>query len=441
MAAEAQKKLKQLAYHDYLTGLPNRLLFVEELGHAILLSSRSEKTLGVVFLDIDAFKMINDTMGHAAGDQLLIEVSKRLTKAVRKCDVVARIGGDEFVIMVENVGTIAGFENIMKKIIASFSQPFLIKEQELFVTTSLGVAVYPTDGDNAEELIQNADNAMYQAKERGKNQGMLCTPAMQQNINANLALSNQLFRARDKDELVLFYQPQVDFSTSAIIGMEALIRWNHPEQGLIYPGSFIPIAEKNGLIRPIGDWVIRTACLQNKAWQDAGLPKIPVAVNLSVLQFNNPLLALRVEEILQESGLQSQYLELEITESVIMKEVFSVVETLNALKSLGVSIAIDDFGTDYSSLQYLKQIPANKIKIAMSFVQGAIENPTDAAITQSILLLAKRMKLRVIAEGVETKKQLTFLKRSHCQEAQGYYFSKAVPANEMGTLLEKGFSF
>jgi len=436
--AKAQDKLKHLAYHDYLTILPNRLLFVEELNHAIFLAQRSSKMLAVLFLDLDGFKMINDTMGHVTGDQLLLAISKRLTDTVRKSDIVARIGGDEFIVMIEHVENVDGVKAFMDKILASFNKPFTIKEQELFVTTSLGAAIYPADGDNADVLIQNADIAMYKAKELGRNQGLLCTPDMQKSVSEYMKLSHQLYRALDRNELELYYQPQIECTSHKIIGVEALARWNHPTLGLIYPKKFIPIAEKTGLIHSIGEWVIRTACNQNKAWQNAGLPKIPVAVNLSVLQFNNPNLAQRTETILRETGLSPEYLDLEITESIIMREIIAVVDTLNELKQMGISISIDDFGTEYSSLQYLKQLPVDKIKIAMPFVQGAETNLKDQAITKSILVLAEKMGLRVIAEGVETQKQLSFLTQSHCTEAQGYFFSRPLPVQEVEEILRKG---
>jgi diguanylate cyclase (GGDEF)-like protein len=435
---EVQEKLKHLAYHDYLTGLPNRLLFLEELRHAIFLADRSETILSVMFLDLDGFKMINDTMGHAVGDELLIEVAKRLKNTVRKSDGVARIGGDEFVVVFENIKEFDGIKIMTDKVLASFNQPFKINDQEIFVKTSLGVATYPINGNNAETLIQNADIAMYRAKEMGRNQGVIYTPLMENNINEYMRLSNQLYRALDRRELLLYYQPQVDCNTNEVIGMEALIRWNHPDLGLVLPARFIPIAERTGLIHSIGEWVIRTACNQNKAWQDAGLKKIPIAVNLSVLQFTDPFIVEKTAMILRECGLQPQYLEVEITESVIMKEMRSILDALNSFKRLGISISVDDFGTEYSSLQYLKELPVDKLKIAMPFVQGAEENDTDKAIINAILLLAEKTGMRVIAEGVETEEQLSFLVDSKCKEAQGFHFFRPLPADQMEKLLREG---
>lgn len=295
---EIQEQIKHLAYHDYLTGLPNRLLFSDQLSHAIPLSDRMAKILAIIFLDLDSFKMINDTMGHAVGDQLLIEVSKRLVNTLRKSDVLARIGGDEFVILIENIEEIDSINAIANKILRSFTQPFKLDNQDYFITASMGVAIYPTDGINAEILIKNADIAMYTAKEKGRNQWVLCTPIMKNKVIETVKLSNQLYRAVDRGELELYYQPQINSVSNKIIGLEALIRWNHPVLGLVSPGKFIPIAEQTGLIHTIGEWLIRTACKQNKAWQNAGFAQIPVAVNLSVRQFQNSNIAAQIEGIL-----------------------------------------------------------------------------------------------------------------------------------------------
>ena len=435
---EIQKKLETLAYYDYLTGLPNRVLCIERITHALTLAECSATIVAIMFLDLDGFKMINDTAGHFTGDELLVQVAKRLVSTTRKSDTVARIGGDEFVIVFENIESNEGIQSIMQKILAAFQKPFTIRGQDFFVTASLGVAVQPEDGNDAENLIQNADIAMYKAKERGRNQGIFCNSLMKQNVTEYMKLSNQLYRAIEKNELILYYQPQINCCDRQVVGMEALLRWKNPKIGLVPPGKFIPIAEKTGLIHSLGDWVLRTACVQNKIWQDKGLPKVPIAVNLSALQFNNRHLAKNVSAILNESGLPPKYLELEITESVVVRELLSVVEMLNSFRNLGVSIAIDDFGTDYSSLQYLKQLPIDRLKIAMPFVQGIAVNQQDEAITQAILLLAKKMNLRVIAEGVETKNQLSFLKQYNCQDAQGFYFYKPLPAEEMELVLKNG---
>lgn len=435
--ASQMKKIKGLAYHDHLTELPNRMLFTAQLDHSIQQSQRTDKKLAVMFLDLDGFKMINDTMGHAVGDQILIDVAKRLAGTLRKSDVCARIGGDEFLVMIEQIEEDNAIELIGEKILLCFNAPFSIKNQDCFLTTSIGAAIYPTDGEAAETLIKNADIAMYQAKEKGKNQYVRCTPAMKTKVIETMKLSNSLYRALERNEFELYYQPQVDCASNRIVGMEALIRWHHPDLGTVLPGEFISIAEKTGLIMPIGQWVMRTACQQNKAWQDAGLPQIRMGVNVSVQEFQNTQIVQQVETILQETGLDPDYLELEITESVAMKEKTSIIDTLKALKAMGIHIAIDDFGTEYSSLNYLKQLPVDRIKIAMPFIQGIDISKEDEAITIAIIVLAKSMGLGVIAEGVETNKQLEFLSRRMCDELQGFYCYKPMPAQEIEALLKE----
>ena len=433
----AQERIKYLAYHDHLTGLPNRLLFSDRLNQSILLAPRIEGTIGVIFLDLDNFKIVNDAMGHDQGDELLKLVATRLSGVVRKSDTVARIGGDEFIIMVQDLKNVDGAIKIADKIINSFNQPFKINDQDTYISASMGVSIYLTDGEDVETLIKNADMAMYQAKEMGKNQYVFCSPLMKTNIIESMKLGNSLHRALERDELVIYYQPQVSYSSKKIVGLEALLRWNHPELGLISPCRFIPIAEQTGLIIPIGDWVLRNACMQNKAWQDAGLPRIRVAVNLSIIQFQNLNIANQIADILRETGLDPNYLELEITESIVMKEADYIVQTLNALKKLGITIALDDFGTDYSSLRYLKQLPIDRIKIAMPFVQGIAVNDKDEAITKAIIVLARNLEMSVIAEGVETKQQQNFLTRRMCDEMQGFYYYKPMPAREIEAILRK----
>ena len=434
---EMQKRMTHLAYHDYLTDLPNRLLLQEQLEHAINLATRSSKMLAIMFLDLDGFKLINDTVGHDVGDKLLIEVAKRLKNILRRSDVVARIGGDEFVILIESLDDLEAIKTVADKIRDSFINSFKIDNKEYYVTTSIGVSIYPTDGESTDSLIKNADIAMATAKKKGRNQWYMCNPAMKDDVVETMRLNNQLFRALERNELLLYYQPQVNSQTGRIIGLEALIRWQHPELGMVPPGKFIPIAEQTGLIHNIGEWVIRNACRQNKAWQDQGIAKIPVAVNLSIMQFNNSCLVDKVEGVLRETGLLPQFLELEITEGVIMQEIKQVISTLQAFKDRGITISIDDFGTEYSSLNYLKQLPIDKIKIAMPFVQGIGVSETDQAITKAILLLGKSMGLRVIAEGVETENQLSFLVNNVCDEIQGFYYYKPMPVDEVTGLLKK----
>lgn len=437
---EAETRLQGLAYHDALTGLPNRPYFQEALQQAVARSERSGALLAIMFLDLDGFKLINDTLGHASGDKLLVETGKRLAATVRKGDTVARIGGDEFVILCENITHPEAVKTVAEKIVASFRAPFIINGQELFITTSLGAALYPTDGDSAEELLQNADIAMYRAKEQGRNQGVLCTPQMQQDICEYMQLSNHLYRALERNELVLHYQPQIHVDSRSIIGTEALVRWEHPGLGLLPPGKFIAIAEKTGLIHPIGEWVIRTACRQNKAWQAAGLPKIPVTVNLSVLQLNKPSFVQQLDAILQETGLEAQYLELELTESVVMHNLLATIDALAALRKRGIAIAVDDFGADHASLQYLTRLPIDKLKIAKPFVQGMAGNKKDAAITSAVLAMAQKMGVRAIATGIETPQQVALLTHANCQEMQGFYFSKPLPPEAMAQLLQHGLA-
>ncbi|MEQ8236811.1 MAG: EAL domain-containing protein, partial [Syntrophomonadaceae bacterium] len=356
---EIQDKITHLAYHDYLTDLPNRLLFTELLCHAMSMSKRLGKVLAILFLDLDGFKNINDTMGHYAGDWLLKEVAARLVQCIRSSDTIARLGGDEFIIMIENLSDLEGVGVFAGKILHAFEEPFVLQNQICHVTTSIGIAVYPADGEDADTLIKNADIAMYQAKEKGKNQFAFCTSNMKEYVVENMRLSNHLYRAIEKNELEVYYQPQVNCQTCEIVGVEALLRWHHPTEGTVSPGVFIPIAEQTGLINNIGEWVLQQACAQNQTWQQAGLPKLRVAVNVSVKQLHNANFVETVEHALNETGMDPEFLEIEITESAIMKDHHSVSDVLAALKQMGVKIAIDDFGTEYSSLNYIKTMPVD----------------------------------------------------------------------------------
>ena len=432
---KTQEQIKYIAYHDTLTGLPNRNLLNELLVHSITLAERNNKCMAVLFLDIDGFKMINDCKGHGMGDQILQEVAERLLKTLRKSDVIARHGGDEFIVIIEELDNCSGVELIANKIINCFQEPFHLENQDYFLTTSVGVAVYPADGQTPDMLIKNADIAMYKAKENGKNQYLFCTPVMKDVANETMELSTNLYRTIEKNELELYYQPQLSCHNNQIMGVEALIRWRHPVMGLISPAKFIPIAEKTGLILPIGEWVLRTACQQNKKWQEQGLPKIRMGVNLSLRQFHNNDLLNLVEAVLKETKLAPQYLELEITETIAMKEKSYIINTLNAFRQIGVSIAIDDFGTEYSSLSYLKHLPVDRLKVAMQFIRGIGIDHKDEALAKGIIVLAKSIGMNVIAEGVETKEQLEFLKNHNCDEIQGYYFFKPLIEAEMTKLL------
>jgi diguanylate cyclase (GGDEF)-like protein len=433
----AENKIAHMAYYDYLTGLPNRSLFMDRTEQAICLAQRNEKLIGVVFLDLDTFKSINDTMGHRYGDELIVEIATHLSKSLRKSDTVARFGGDEFLIMMNNISHYSDLQKIVSNIMTIFTSPFIIQEQEIFLTASAGVAVYPQDGEDTDSLIRNADIAMYNAKDLGKNQYLFCSGVMKDDAHYRAKLTNNLYRALERHELQVYYQPQICLENNEIIGTEALLRWFHPELGLISPGIFIPLAEKSGLINSIGEWVLLEACKQNKIWQDKGLPCIRIAVNLSPNQFRNSSLVEQVSRVLKTSGLSPEYLELEITESVAVNEASYIISVLQALKNLGVRISIDDFGTEYSSLSRLKQLPIDCIKMDMQFVQGIDKSEKDKAIAKVIINLAKNLGLRVIAEGIENQAQLDFLNQKLCDEAQGFYYYKPMPASDLELILEK----
>ena len=435
-----QEKIKYIANHDSLTGLPNRRLLTSLLRRSINKAALTDRLVAVLFLDIDGFKMINDTLGHAKGDELLQAVAHRLKKTLRREDVIARLGGDEFSIVLENLKHSGQVEAIAEKAINCFYEPFLINQRDCFLTASMGVSLYPADGKTPEALIKNADIAMYKAKERGKNQCVFSTAIMRSAITETMELSNRLYRALERGELEVYYQPQVSCISRKITGMEALVRWQHPELGLVSPAKFIPIAEQTGLIFPIGEWVLQTACRQNKLWQEQGWPPMRIGVNLSLRQFQKDNLVEKVQRVLLETGLAPEYLELEITESIAMKEKRHIIKILSGLRAMGIHIAIDDFGTEYSSLNYLKHLPVDRLKIDMSFVQGIEEDPKDAAITRTIISLAKNIGLEVIAEGVENEPQFVFLQQHGCNEVQGYYFSPPLPLAAVTELLVGKYS-
>ncbi|MGE5422373.1 MAG: EAL domain-containing protein [Ignavibacteriales bacterium] len=432
---EAEREITYMAYYDALTGLPNRTLFKNRLEQSIELARRTEKLIGVFFIDLDAFKAVNDTMGHDVGDEILREVGNRLFRCLRKQDTVSRFGGDEYLIKVTQISSAQDIIKIAENIMAVFSQPITVKGQEFFITASVGIAVFPYDGEDADVLMKNADMAMYASKEKGKNQYTLCSVNMKEDVLKKMQLTNSLYRALERNELELYYQPQISVSTHEIVGAEALIRWKHAELGMISPGVFIPLAEQTGLINSIGEWVLHTACHQIKEWQAMGLPSLRIAVNLSVEQFRDPNLISIISGTLVETGLEAKYLELEITESTAVKESSYIIDLLNKLKGLGVTIALDDFGTEYSSLSRLKNLPVDRIKIDMQFVHGISEGNKDEAIAKTIIQLAKNLKLKVIAEGVETEPQVEFFAEQLCDEIQGYYYYKPMPADELEALL------
>jgi len=434
---DMENKIKKLAYYDFLTGLPNRMLFIDRLNQGILNAVRNKSFLGVLFLDLDSFKRINDTMGHSKGDELLKMVSKRLTNIIRESDTVCRVGGDEFLILIQNLQNDQDIRQVAEKILKDFKKSFKLDNTDLYITTSIGGAIYPIDGSDVETLIKNADIAMYKAKEKGRNKFQLCTEIIKENLVEEMRLTNRLYGAIERNELQLYYQPQVSLLTGEIIGVEALIRWYSAELGMVNPINFIHIAEKTGLILPIGEWVIKSACRQNKIWQETGILNVPIAVNISVNQFQNRKIIEDIIVILKETGLDPKNLEIEITENIIMKETEYIIESLKQLKQLGVKIAIDDFGTEYSSLNYIKQLPVDKIKIDISFVRGININHKDEAIIKVIIALAKNLELKVIAEGAETKEQIEFLRKEGCDEIQGYYYHKPMQAKQIEELMKK----
>jgi diguanylate cyclase (GGDEF)-like protein/PAS domain S-box-containing protein len=432
---EAEEQIKNLAYHDALTGLPNRLLFNDRLSVAVAQAHRQGYRLAIFFLDVDRFKVINDSLGHSLGDRLLQGVARRLQSSVREGDTVARLGGDEFILLLPALNRTEDVAKVAEKILDSLKLPFRLEGRELYVTASMGISLYPDDGGDAETLIKNADTAMYRAKEQGRDNYQLYTPAMNATAVERLALENSLRKALARDELELVYQPLLDLGTGRVHGVEALLRWRHPERGLLLPSEFIPLAEVTGLILPIGPWVLRTACGRARVWQDLGHPHLTVAVNLSARQFQQPDLVAQVKRALEETGLAPRCLDLEITETNAMSNAEATIHTLRELKTLGVRISIDDFGIGYSSLSYLKRLPIDTLKIDQSFVRDITSDPDDAAIATAVIALAHTLKLRVVAEGVETQEQLAFLAARHCDRMQGYLFSRPLPSQECGEFL------
>ncbi|BCB27240.1 hypothetical protein SKTS_21260 [Sulfurimicrobium lacus] len=435
---ESESKLDHLAHHDPLTGLPNRLLLNARMEHSLARAQRGNAMLAVMFLDLDHFKDINDTLGHPIGDLLLQETAQRLRDCVREQDTVTRLGGDEFTILLEDLDDSRFASTVAQKIIAALAEKFMLQGHEVFVTCSVGISIFPSDGGDITTLFKNADSALYRAKEQGRNNYQYYTEELTTRAMERLAMENSLRHALERNELVLHYQPQVDLHNGSIIGMEALLRWQHPEIGLISPNAFIPLAEETGLIIPIGEWVLRTACVQLKAWIDEGLPKIRVGVNLSSRQFNQNNLDEVVASALRDTGLPPSCLELELTERTIMHDAENTVTILNKLRALGVQISIDDFGTGYSSLSYLKRFPIDRIKIDQSFVREITSNPEDAAISQAIISLSHSLNIKTVAEGVETAEQQEFLRSRLCDEIQGFHFSHPVPQQDMCQLLKDG---
>lgn len=427
----SEQKLARLAEIDGLTGLANRTIFMQFLKRAVARTDRQKHHVAVLFLDLDRFKNINDSLGHAAGDDLLIQVSRRLAGCVRASDMVCRLGGDEFTVILEGVGRAQTAALVAEKILASLAPSFMIGGHEIFVNASVGIALYPGGNRGVDELVKNADMAMYRAKEKPGSHYEFHTEEMTERAHDRLSLERDLRRAIEKDELILHYQPQQSLSTGEIIGYEALVRWIHPENGLIPPDRFIPVAEETGLIVPLGEWVLKTACAQNKKWIDSGLPARRVAVNLSAKQFQSQLLPDQVWSAISDSGLDPHFLELELTEGHLAENAEDATETLWALKTMGVTVSIDDFGTGYSSLSHLKRFPVDTLKIDRSFVTDLPHDGDDVAITKAILSIGKSLNLSVVAEGVEDKEQLEFLREHGCDFVQGYFLSRPLPPDEL----------
>jgi len=433
----AQQRADYLAYYDALTGLPNRMLLCDHLNAAVAAASRRGRGTALLFLDLDRFKIINDSLGHSFGDLLLQQVANRLKNEIRQEDTVARVGGDEFLIVLAKVKDLAEVEAIATRIVNSVVGEFVIQGRTVNVTCSLGISVYPEHGEDGETLIKNADAAMYSAKEQGCNTFRFFTEQMNMEVMERLNLENGLRSAIDRGELFLEYQPQINIANGKVIGMEALLRWQSREWGLVMPDRFIRVAESSGLIVAIGEWVLRTACSQMKHWHDEGLLVSPIAVNVSAVQFRQEGFKELIGQVLNDTGLAPEYLELELTESLLLSNKDVMFEVLNGLKDMGLKLAIDDFGTGYSSLSYLRQFPVTKLKIDRSFIREVELNPDDAAITAAIISMAKVLGLKVIAEGVENEAQLLFLAEHMCDEVQGYYFSRPLNAQNVERMLRK----
>jgi len=431
----AEETIKYMAYYDSLTGLPNRTLFNDRLSQTMLQAQRYGQKVAVVFFDLDNFKNINDTLGHTTGDLLLKAIAERLTNIIRGVDTISHQGGDEFSILISGINHVQDVAKIAQKILDALSEKIRLDEHEIFITASMGISLYPSDGDSAETLVKNADIAMYAAKEQGRNNYQFYTPAMNTIIFERITLENSIRKALEKDEFVVYYQPRINIKTGQITGMEALARWQHPDLGLTLPLKFIPLAEETGLIIPIGEQVMWKACKQNKMWQDSGFPHLCIGVNFSAKQFQQKNLIEMITKVLTNTGLKPDRLELEITESTIMRDIRHATSTLHELHEIGIKISIDDFGTGYSSLSYLKNFPIDMLKIDRSFLIGVTTNSDDKAIVDAIIAMAHILKLKVIAEGVETEEQMEFLRSHNCDEAQGYLFSKPLPSEELAQLL------
>jgi diguanylate cyclase len=435
---QAKEQLNHLIHHDHLTNLPNQMALREAFVRVKPTDTSNEQLVTLLSVGLDRFNQITDNLGHAVGDLLIKAVAERLTACVGNQDVVVRLNSDRFAIISATIEHKKDAGNLAQTILENLSQTFTLAGQEIFITASLGIALYPRDGIKIEDLLNHANTAMTKASQQGGDQYQFYSPAFNVGSSDRLSLQTELRHALEREELQVYYQPQVDLKTGEIVGAEALVRWLHPERGLVSPDKFIPIAEETGLIIPIGEWVLQTACKQTKVWQNSGFPSFQVAVNLSSRQFSQIDLRKQLVEILMETGLDPKYIELELTESMLVQNTEVAIRRLNALKSLGVKIAIDDFGTGYSSLSYLQQFPFDILKIDRCFIQNITENPNNAAITKAIIEMAKSLNLKLIAEGVETTEELSFICRHGCDVMQGYLFSRPLPIHEFSQLLKTG---
>lgn len=434
---QTRAELLHLARHDPLTGLANRALLLDRLAQALAYAHRAGRFVAVLFIDLDRFKNINDSLGHEAGDSVIVEVGRRLQNSIRDGDTVARMGGDEFVVVLSDIAREDQVASLARNILEALEVPMFMEGHELSPVGSIGVSLYPKDGRDQQTLLKNADAAMYRAKQAGRSNFQFYAQEMNARTLDRLRLESRLRHALVRDEFLLVYQPQVDLASGQIVAVEALLRWQPPDEDMVLPGDFIPIAEETGLIVPIGEWVLRAACKQLVQWHQAGWPDLRVAINLSARQFKQAALEQMVARILHETGCGAQHLELEITESVVMDDPKAAIDTLQHLSRMGIQLAIDDFGTGYSSLNYLKRFPIHTLKIDRSFVGDILVDADDAAIVRAIIVLAHSMKLTVIAEGVETAEQMHFLHEQHCDQMQGYYFAKPLPAQQLQALLRR----
>lgn len=433
--AKTKESLKKLAYSDYLTELPNLVAFTEMLDN-VMLTLRSEEIVAIMDIDIDNLKTINDTQGYSYGDELLIDITYRLKEVLDENDYLARIGGDEFAIMTQNLHSTADLEEKIQKIQKVFNYPFILSTKEYFVTVSIGISFAPKDGKTSQALLKNADTAMYVAKNNGKNTYAYFEPSFIQRLTDNMEMQSALKKAIERNEFVLHYQPQLNLDTKEIVGLEALIRWNHPSKGFVYPMDFIKFAEENGLIIPIGKWVMLTACKELKILQDEGYDNLHMSVNISSRQFMDKKMTTVIREIIEETGVNPKKLDLEIKESIAIDDLFNTIATIQELKGLGVNFSLDDFGTGYTSMNYLKSLPVNNIKLDKTFTDTILENPSNQKIIKNVIDLALILEIDVIAEGVETLEQEEFLKEANCHKAQGYLYSQPLPIHEVKMLLK-----